>query len=319
MDMDFYGMLGTIASQFLVRNYDYLWLHTMLKQAAAAETDGSTLITGSSHALNAIQESCWNNAFNCSMHSQDIYYDFLCAKRVLEAAKPGRFSRCFIVMGYYIAYQDLSLSKVSRETMIANVYWPIFGDGHHWKAPEKDLWDWLKLNLPNDSPLTQQAIQAACEQAAVNKLLEYGSYYSPLRPRGSYFDLKGRTWAQVPLEERLAMGRQRAEEHNRIFEHKQSFEENKEILKEFVRFLCRRGVQPIVVITPFSAEYNRFVLPELRQGVEELLKSVPEDVYYVDFNQLDGLFCPTDFMDTDHLSAAGAEKASLMLAAEFGR
>lgn len=317
--MDFYGMLGMIASQFLSRNYDYLWLRTMLDQAAAAQTDGSTLITGSSHALSAIQESCWNNAFNCSMHSQDIYYDFLCAKRVLEAAKPGRFSRCFIMMGYYIAYQDLSLSKVSREMMITSVYYPIFGDGHHWKAPKKDLWDWLELDLPDKSPAAREAIQAACEQAAVNKLLEHGSYYSPLRPRASCFDLKGRTWAQVPLEERLTMGKTRAEEHNRIFAHKQSFEENKGILKEFVRFLCRRGVQPIVVITPFSAEYNRFVLPGLRQGVEELVNAVPEDVYYVDFNQIDGLFCPADFMDTDHLSAAGAEKVSGMLAAEFGR
>lgn len=312
-------MLGTIASQFLARNYDYLWLSTMLKQAAAASTDGSTLITGSSHALNAIQESCWNNAFNCSMHSQDIYYDFMCAKRVLGAAKRGRFSRCFIVMGYYIAYQDLSRSKVSRETMIKNVYYPIFQDGHHWDAPARDLWDWLEIKLPAKSPVTQQAIQAACEQAAANKLLEYGTYYSPLRPRGSYFNLGGRTWAQVSPEERLAMGRQRAEEHNRIFEHKQSFEENKQLLKEFVHFLYQHEVQPIVVITPFSAEYNRFVLPGLRQGVEELLAGVPEDVYYVDFNQLDGLFGPADFMDTDHLSAAGAEKASLMLAAEFGR
>lgn len=317
--MDFHGMLETIISQFFSRNYDYLWLRTMLTQAAATKIDGSTLITGSSHALNAIQESCWNNAFNCSMHSQDIYYDFLCAKRVLKAAKPGRFSRCFIVMGYYIAYQDLSLSKVSRETMIANIYYPIFGDGHHWKAPARDLWDWLEVNLPPNSPVTQQEIQAACEQAAANKLLEYGSYYSPLRPRGSYFDLKGRTWAQVSPQERLAMGKRRAEEHNELFVHKQSLEENKEILKEFVRFLYRHEVQPIVVITPFSAEYNRFVLPGLRQGVEELLKAVPEDVYYVDFNQLDGLFGPADFMDTDHLSAAGAEKVSGMLAAEFGR
>lgn len=317
--MDHLEMLGTIASQFLARNYDYLWLRTMLNQAVTASTDGSTLITGSSHALNAIQESCWNNAFNCSMHSQDIYYDFKCAKQVLEAAKPGRFSRCFIVMGYYIAYQDLSRSKVSRETMIKNVYYPIFKDGHHWDAPERDLWDWLEINFPAGSLLTQETIQATCEQAAVNKILEYGSYYSPLRPRGSYFNLGGRTWAQVSPEERLAMGKLRAEEHNRIFAHKQSFEENKQILKEFVHFLYQHEVQPIVVITPFTPEYNQFVLPQMRAGVEELVDSVPEEVYYVDFNQLEGLFDPADFMDTDHLSAAGAQKASAMLAAEFGR
>lgn len=318
--MDFQEMLGQAAGQFLVRNYDYLWLRTMLEQAAGTKTDGSTLITGSSHALNAIEESCWKRAFNCSMHSQDLYYDFLCARRVLDAAGRGRFSRCFIVMGYYIAYQDLSLSKISRETMITNVYYPIFGDAHHWQTPTaKDLWDWAAFDLPADSPITPESIKAACEQTAVRKLLEYGSYYSPLRARGSYFNLGGRSWAQVSPAERLAMGKQRAEEHNRVFQHKESFEENKIILREFVRYLYDRGVQPIVVITPFTPEYHQFVLPQMRAGVEELVDSVPEEVYYVDFNQLEGLFDPTDFMDTDHLSAAGAQKASAMLAAEFGR
>lgn len=312
-------VLQELTERFLANNYDYLWLRTMLEQAAAATTDGSTLITGSSHALNAIQETCWDNAFNCSMHSQDLYYDFACARRVLGAAKPGRFSRCFIVMGYYIAYQDLSLSKASRETMIQNIYYPIFRDGHHWKAPRRDLWDWVTISVPAGGPLTAEGVKASCEQAAANRILEYGTYYSPLRPRGSYFDLKGRSWAQISPDERLAMGKLRAEEYNKIFQHKDSFEENSRILQKFVRFLCRHEVLPVVVITPFTPEYNRFVLPGMRAGVEKLVDSVPEEVCFVDFNQLDGLFDPADFMDTDHLSAAGAEKASLMLAAEFGR
>jgi len=111
-------MISQLATQFFIRNYDYLWLKTMLNQAANTKTPGSTLITGSSHALNGIKESCWDNAFNCSMHSQDIYYDFQCARRALGTTGKGQFVRCFIVMGYYIAYQDLSLSKVSRETVL---------------------------------------------------------------------------------------------------------------------------------------------------------------------------------------------------------
>ena len=55
-----------ISQQLILRSYDYLWLHTMLEQAANTQVSGSTLITGSSHALNGIQENCWNSAFNCS-------------------------------------------------------------------------------------------------------------------------------------------------------------------------------------------------------------------------------------------------------------
>lgn len=323
MDSNLQRALAEIASQFLARNYDYLWLHTMLRQAAAAKIDGSTLITGSSHALNAIQESCWNNAFNCSMHSQDIYYDFMCTRRVLNAASSlggGVFSRCFIIMGYYIAWQDLSRSKISRETMITNVYYPIFRDAHHWESPpDKDLWDWLKIDLPEGSSFTPDQLKATCERAAAQTLLQYGTYYSAIHPRGTYFNLNGRTWSQVSLAERLAMGKIRAEEHNKIFQHKESFEENKQILRDFVRFLYDHKVQPVVVITPFTPEYNQFVRPELRTGVEELLESVPEDIDYVDFNQIEGIFEPADFMDTDHLSAAGAQKVSTILADTFGK
>lgn len=303
--------LSQAATRFFGRNYDYLWLRTMLEQAANTKASGATLITGSSHALNGIKESSWSKAFNCSMHSQDIYYDFQCARRVLERAENGRFVRCFIIMGYYIAYQDLSRSKVSRETMIANIYYPIFKDAHNWESPShKDLWDGL-----GDLP---EAVKDVCEQAAVKKLLEYGTYYSELRPRGTLFDLKGRTWAQVSPQERAAMGAVRAEDHNKIFQHKDSLEENKRILTEFVQFLYQKDVQPIVAITPFSPEYNRFVLPEMRAGVLELIDAVPQDVHYVDFNQAPDLFGPEDFMDTDHLSASGAEKVSGILVDMFG-
>lgn len=306
-------LLQFLTEQFLSRdyNYHYLWLKTMLDQAANTKISGSTLITGSSHALNGIKESCWRNAFNCSMHSQDIYYDFLCARRVLETAEKGRFARCFIVMGYYIAYQDLSRSKVSRETVISNIYYPIFHDAHNWESPTYvDPWAGI-----GDIP---DPVRAVCEQAAAQKLLQYGTYYSNLWPRKAAFDFNGRTWVQMPQAERLAWGRERAKDHNKTFQHKESFEENKKLLRQFVHFLYEHEVQPIVVITPFSDEYNHFILPEMKAGLLDLLDTVPEDIHYVDFNLTDGLFDPTDFMDMDHLSEKGAEKVSSILVEMFG-
>lgn len=303
-------ILSQLATHFFSRNYDYLWLRTMLECAGSTEETGATLITGSSHALNGIKESFWRRAFNCSMHSQDIYYDFQCARHVLDTAR-SRFARCFIVMGYYIAYQDLSLSKVSRETVIANIYYPILRDAHNWESPTgRDPWDGLGEVSPS--------VKEVCERAAVNKLLEYGTYYSEIRPRGTLFDLRGRTWAQVPPEERMALGQVRTAAHNKIFQYKESFQENKQILLEFIQYLYEKAVQPIVVITPFSPEYNRFILPEMKAGVLELLDAVPQNVHYVDFNEALELFDSEDYMDTDHLSARGAEKVSGILVDMFG-
>ena len=114
------------------------------------------------------------------------------------------------------------------------------------------------------------------------------------------------------------MGKQRAEMHNHLIRHTHSFEENKIILKEYVRYLYANAVLPIVAIPPFTREYNQFVLPQMKEAVLELVDSVPEDVQYVDFNEAP-LFEDADFMDTDHMSLQGAQKVSAILADMFGR
>lgn len=301
-------LLNHLATDFFSNNYDYLWLKTMLNKARTGTAPNATLITGSSHALNGIQESQWEDAINCSMHSQDIYYDFLCAK---EALRDGRkFSKCFIVMGYYIAFQDLSRSKISRETMISRVYYPIFQDARHWK-------DCQPIDLWADVGTVPTPIREMCEQAASQKLLEWGTYYSPIRPRGSYFNLNGRKWSDLKEEERYSLGKVRAESHNKAFQYQNSFLENKEIFRDFMRFLSLNQVLPVVVTTPFTQAYNQFVLKEMKEAVLELVDSVPETVHFIDFNESD-LFNASDFMDTDHLNEKGAEKVSAVLTEMFG-
>lgn len=301
--------LEPVISWYLARNYDYLWLTAMLEKCASAPA-GSTLITGSSHALNGICESRWTNAVNCSMHSQDIYYDFQCAKRAISSAEPGHFERCFIIMGYYIAFQDLSRSAAMREWIITDVYYPVFHDARHWDRPkEKNRWAGQE-NIPAE-------IRQYCENAAKRKLEAFSTYYSPIRSRKPYFDLKGRSWEEISEEERRALGQFRAQSHNKSFQYKESFEENKKIYQEFIRFLYEGDVLPVVVIAPFTSAYNRWVLPEMKESVLELVDSAPEDVHYVDFNQSDIFEC-SDFVDTDHLSESGAEKMSRILADLFG-
>ncbi len=78
--------LSQLAGQFFSQNYDDLWLKTMPEKACTAKISGSTLITGSSPALNGIYKSAWTSAINCSMRPQDIYYDYPYAKNALESA-----------------------------------------------------------------------------------------------------------------------------------------------------------------------------------------------------------------------------------------
>lgn len=56
----------------------------------------------------------------------------------------------------------------------------------------------------------------------------------------------------------------------------------------------------------------------MKEGMLELLDSVPENVHYVDFNEATGQFEPENFLDSDHLTASGAEKISTILVNMFG-
>ena len=301
-----------LADDYLKENHDYLWLKTMLEKGRGTTIPGSTLIIGNSYALYGIRERAWKNAINCSMFSQDIYYDFLCARRVLASEKEGTsFDRCLIIMGYYGAFQDLSLSTAEREERLSKIFYPIFRDAHNWTEPiPYDPWSPV-----GDVP---EPVKLHCERTVVERILAIGTYFD-LHFRRSFSDLRGsRSWSEAPEADRKAIGASRAADHNRLFRHKASLEENKGIFRELVRFLRSRDVTPIVVIPPFTEEYNRSILKAMKDSVPEMLDSVPEEVHYVDFNEAPDLFEPADFMDADHLSAAGAEKMSAILADMFG-
>lgn len=302
--------LSLLAAQFFAPNYNYLWLRTMLEKGRTTDVPGSTLITSSSYGLNGIYERAWKNAVNCSMHSQDLYYDFLCARRVLQNNR--NFKRCLIIVGYWNSCHDVSLSKVTRTVYISGVWYPLFHDAHNWdEVVETDPWAEFE-------GVTEQ-IRAGCEIAAKKKILEIGTYYFEAVPRPSPAYLKGLRWDQVPEEARRAIGAYRGDQHNALIQHKTSLAENKEIFREFVRFLYSHSVTPIVVVPPFTPEYNLGLLKETKDSLLEVLDSVPEFVHYVDFNETDGLFVPEDFTDPDHLSEAGARKMSAILADMFGQ
>ncbi len=299
-----------LSMKYLKKNYDYTWLKTMLLKARnVIKVPGSTLITGSSHALYGFDERIWSNAVNISMHSQDIYYDYLCAKRVIENSN-HKITKCFIVLGYYIAYQDLSRSNIMREKMITKVYYPIFGDAHNWKEPYCiDRWKEI-------GNYTEQ-IKSICENMATIALYD-STYFSDIRKRGGLFDFGQRSWADLEKEERDHYGKERAEMHNKVMKHSESLRENTQIMREYIEYLTKENIRPIVVVTPFTKEYNRYVDLEMKNLLINMLSELPQEIDYVDFNNSD-LFDDTDFIDTDHLNEKGAKKVSEILVDMFGR
>lgn len=300
-----------ISQLFSRKNYNYVWLQAMLDKASKIPGPGAVLITGSSYGVNGIIEQMWKEAVNCSVSSQDLYYDFQCAYKVISNSANERFSRCFIIGGYYAACHDLSRGK-QEHTMISDVYYPIFKDGHNWReAMQNDLWlDVGEGEIPGEE-------KKRCEQLAIERMLQQGTYFAEEKQRGgTVFDLNGLNWWELPAEKRRELGRIRAESHNKLFQNKAAIEENRKILNDYVHFLHLNGIMPVFVIAPFTVEYTTHISQEMKASIFELLLSVSEKIRFVDFNQFT-CFETSDFVDTDHLSEKGAEKFSRMLVELF--
>ena len=124
--------LKKIALSYCRMNYDYCYLSAMHERNKSLGTD--TIIVGSSHSINGIVEGEFSSTpINFSVSSQDLYFDFQHIKKsVCEGAKP--IKTCIINLGYYMLYQDLSLSKNIGKYLIPAVYYPLFGDGHNYSG-----------------------------------------------------------------------------------------------------------------------------------------------------------------------------------------
>lgn len=301
-------LLSEITYKYVKENYDYVWLKSMISRAKSVG-EKRTLFTGSSHARCGIDVFCFEGAINCSLSSQDLYYDFLCARTVMESSTAA-IKKCFIILSYYKAYQDLSLETNIGRRMIEKVYYPLFSDSHHLVNPQKfNLWKGFQSG--------DEDIKIEAEEIAQQMLMGRYQYYSDLMIRNPVYDFGNRKWREFSDEEKDEFGKKRAEDHNKYLRYVRSAEENQQILKDYVHFLKSNGCQPIVVIPPFSMSYDHYIKEELKVSLKEIIMGAGE-LDWIDFNK-EGLFSDDDFLDMDHLNGRGAFKLSRLLVSLYGK
>ncbi len=305
-----------IRIRYLAFNYDYCYLKGRIEKARAYGGHNGILVLGSSYSLVGFDDKIYPDSFNCSMHSQDLYYDYLCAREVLDNVNSGTYKKCFIISGYYVGYTDLSLSNTERIERISRVYYPIFGDAHHWDEPhESDRWRFADINATLDE-------KEQCEKIAIETSKEL-PYFSPIRKRGPYYagEPNEPKWSDLSDEKRMEYAERRAgigtKGHASVLKYKDSFEDNKNTFIDLISYLIGKGVRPIFIIPPHTKEYTSLIPQELKDSVIELLNSTEEEVDYVDFNQSE-MFETADFIDADHLSETGSRKFMELLYQLFG-
>lgn len=298
-----------MAQYMLEHKYNFSFLNASHNKVKLC--DPKIIVTGSSHALYGIMESAFSDGCaNLSMHSQDIYYDMVNAKHAIQNSN-GTIKKCIIVMGYYIIGQDLSKSNNLGHRLIREIYFPLFHDSYHWENPECDMiWENFEMDFKNPATIKDAT------ESILNSIL-WNGYYNKYHPRKSgIFDWNGRTWKDLTSEERTLAAIQRTSSHNKFIAWEKTIVENHEVLTQFVQYLRENHVQPIVVIMPFTKEYMEHTDPTYKDVVSDMIDnaskkaSCPIDFY--DLNEYD-MWEESDFLDTDHMSADGAEKASKFL------
>lgn len=296
--------------KFMKENYDYMYLKSMI-ELVSVKADNMTLIVGSSHALNGIDTSCFYNAINCSMHTQDLYYDFLCIKNVIEKAKnTTKIERCFVLFGYYMAFQDLSRAENVRDGLLSQVYYPIFKDCHNYNG-DMTVQLWEKYGIEDE-------YKRQCIESEVMNMLAYrNQYYNDFMIRRPLYNFGEKKWRELSDDVRLEYGLKRSNAHNKHLKYIESFNENIEILKDIISLLKNNEIHPIIVIPPFTKEYCAGIDLSLKATTEEMLGTLPKFVDVLDINAIDIGISTDDFIDTDHLNGRGAYKLSKFLSARY--
>lgn len=307
---EYFANLSQIALQYLLKNYDYCYLDAM--HTKNQKIGCRTMIVGSSHAMNGIVEKEMSGEpINFSISSQDVYFDFLNVQKAVEEGKK-QIENCVINIGYYMLYQDLSLSKTMGHLM-TGVYGPLFGDTHNCVVEAKKIPG--RGYEKHEGLYSRELLQMLGTEFARTYFEREGSYYGTLKSReqNSLLPLKGIVWQQLAEEEKEYYAQNRTADHNRLKKHRASREENGKIVEEMTKFLYMNGIKPFFVIFPFTRFYNKYIDEDYKKDIYSLLEGMSLEVEFLDMNDFPDMFADEDFLDTDHLNLSGAVKATRLL------
>lgn len=216
-------LLKEINKRIKDSRYNYLFLKAMLKRAEELRGKNLSIVVGSSYALKGIEPAIWPGMVSFGMHSQVLYYSL---KFIQTANIENKFSKIYLILGYYAPYLDLSLQTTERKTYIGGAYYSLFLDSHHWKDPfQTKTWHW--------SILYPSCIKEYCEKCFISYLKNVNSYYNNFRCRLDKEQFNGRKWAELPEKERIIIAKNRVEQHSRFKKYKTTFLENTDLLNKF--------------------------------------------------------------------------------------
>lgn len=296
--------------EYLYPNYDYCYLDAMHYKNRQQGAD--VMVVGSSHAMNGIVETVLGagdkDIINYSISSQDLYYDYLHIEKAIREGKK-HYETCIVNIGYYMLYQDVSLSR-NIEEMIPRVYYPLFQDKHNYGGD-------LKVDMMEQVSIIENVdAQLLLYQDWARKFLsDQGTYYggAVTRKDKNILGLKKVNWYEMTENEKEEYAKGRAGGHNKQRKHIVTYEESKQMIMKIAKLLYENQIRCVFLICPFTQYYNQYISAEFKLEIFQILDELEYPVELYDINEMSDVFSDEDFLDSDHLSDTGAEKLSLLL------
>lgn len=290
-------------------------------------TDIDTVILGSSYAkygLSAHQIGA--NCVNLGLDAQDIYYTCKLGCRVIE--KNPRVRNIVLAAGYYWFFSDISRADTAyARGLITGTYYPILKDVHHAvnldvSVHEKFLPRELNF-LDENRTMIQSCKKLYCQQNGESAKMTKKYAYSP---SDGYWKMINRyprkllenvptgeiSWYMIPPNAKDAFAVRRCSDHNKLLRHMASYEENKEVLNQFVSFCNRRDIDVYILCMPQTQDYIRHLAPQFREYYYTALDAIEGTYQFLDYHDAN-VFNHEDYLDQDHLGPKGAEKATMFL------
>ena len=311
-------------------NIESFFLNDAIKSACNPSIN--TIIVGSSYAKYGIDPTYMHTpAINFGLTSQDIYYSFSIARKIIKSNK--NIKNVVFPTGYYIFHSDLSrATSSSAKEVVAATYIRALGDAHHainlpkikmhlpehlcFLDPEKTFAYLCHEEFQRREGKSAHLMRTFLEPAQKTQNIPWKELYNFPRTEDErvqlYSSQKQYFWEQLSADARMLLGYQRAREHNKLYAYTETEAENKKLFDKFVTFCNKNGVNLYVLLMPQTDEYIRWLNPAFRSHYFQILDSIKGSFYFINYLNTT-LFKLNDFADADHLNEQGAEKVSKIL------
>ena len=271
---------------FCAPEYLHAYVH-FVQQIEPVVDKYKIFITGISHGQVGTDLSCYQlPILNCAHSTQDLYYDYQFAKKLLSLERAS-FKYALIELVPYKFHYDISIGSGQQWLMLS--YYLAFHDVHNYQLSCEDIEAILTpsflrtdhLQLPSDFNV---------------------AFHPPMR-----------NWLTFTPDKRM-QARRNAERWN-TKRYPATVKENEQIFEDYISLCEAHGVFPIVVVFPLIDAYRAYFPKDMFDELKYIVRKhgAGKRFSFLDKSNFDSLMTYDDFFDPNHLNQSGAKKMSTFL------